>query len=109
MLLKFLLQDICFTEIYGSSEREVAAVEFDSRKVVNGALFVAQRGVAVDGHQFSDSAVAAGAGVVASGNAADEGALPPASAALFPCGLQLRLHGLCAGRRPVWQRSADER
>ncbi len=64
MLLKFLLQDICFTEIYGSSEREVAAVEFDSRKVVNGALFVAQRGVAVDGHQFIDSAVAAGAGVV---------------------------------------------
>jgi UDP-N-acetylmuramoyl-tripeptide--D-alanyl-D-alanine ligase len=37
------------------------AVEFDSRKVGPGALFVAFAGEKVDGHDFADTAVAAGA------------------------------------------------
>jgi UDP-N-acetylmuramoyl-tripeptide--D-alanyl-D-alanine ligase len=36
-------------------------VEFDSRKVAPGALFVAFAGEKVDGHDFADTAVAAGA------------------------------------------------
>ncbi|MCM1067710.1 MAG: UDP-N-acetylmuramoyl-L-alanyl-D-glutamate--2,6-diaminopimelate ligase [Muribaculaceae bacterium] len=42
----------------------VCAVTADSRMVRPGTLFVAVRGVAVDGHQFIGKAVAAGASVV---------------------------------------------
>ncbi|MEV6692891.1 UDP-N-acetylmuramoyl-tripeptide--D-alanyl-D-alanine ligase [Micromonospora sp. NPDC051196] len=38
-----------------------AGVEFDSRKVTSGGLFVAFDGEKVDGHDFADSAVQAGA------------------------------------------------
>ncbi|PZM91204.1 MAG: UDP-N-acetylmuramoyl-tripeptide--D-alanyl-D-alanine ligase [Actinobacteria bacterium] len=41
--------------------RVTEAVEFDSRKVRPGGLFVAFRGEKVDGHDFAASAVAAGA------------------------------------------------
>ena len=35
----------------------VKSVEFDSRKVNEGSLFVAQKGVTVDGHKFIDKAL----------------------------------------------------
>ena len=61
MLLSFLLKDICVSDICGTIEREVSSIEFDSRKVSSGALFVAQKGVAIDGHKFITSAIDAGA------------------------------------------------
>ncbi|MDV6013477.1 UDP-N-acetylmuramoyl-tripeptide--D-alanyl-D-alanine ligase [Haloechinothrix sp. LS1_15] len=48
------------------SERVTAGVEFDSRKIAEGGLFVALPGERVDGHSFAAAAVAAGAsGVLA--------------------------------------------
>jgi UDP-N-acetylmuramoyl-L-alanyl-D-glutamate--2,6-diaminopimelate ligase len=48
----------------GSTQIQVNAVHFDSRKVQPGDLFVATKGVQVDGHQFIDKAIAAGAKAV---------------------------------------------
>ncbi|TMM48801.1 UDP-N-acetylmuramoyl-tripeptide--D-alanyl-D-alanine ligase [Qipengyuania marisflavi] len=44
-----------------SCDFQVAGVEMDSRDVVNGDLFVALRGEAMDGHRFVDKAFANGA------------------------------------------------
>ena len=41
--------------------RVSAGVEFDSRKIVPGGLFVAFQGSTVDGHEFASGAVASGA------------------------------------------------
>ena len=43
---------------------EVKNIQFDSRKVENGSMFVATRGTAVDGHMYVTNAVEAGAIVV---------------------------------------------
>ena len=44
-----------------SHDFQVAGVEMDSRDVVNGDLFVALRGEAMDGHRFLEKAFANGA------------------------------------------------
>ena len=54
-------------EVLGSTEREVSALVFDSRKVAekgDGVVYVAQRGTQTDGHLYIPQAVAAGARVV---------------------------------------------
>jgi len=43
---------------------DVKEIAFDSRKVVNNTLFIAQRGVQVDGHMYIDKAVTLGATVI---------------------------------------------
>ena len=45
----------------GAGEVPVRSVEFDTRRVTPGALFVALRGERVDGHDFAAAAAAAGA------------------------------------------------
>ncbi|MBR6493645.1 MAG: UDP-N-acetylmuramoyl-L-alanyl-D-glutamate--2,6-diaminopimelate ligase, partial [Paludibacteraceae bacterium] len=64
MLLKELLSVIKPLEIIGSTDIEINAIHFDSRKVGKGDLFVAQVGTAVDGHTFIDGCVAQGAAAV---------------------------------------------
>ena len=60
MKLKEIIKGIdC--EIKGSAEVEVKEIQFDSRRVSQGTAFVAQRGTKVDGHDFIDGAVDAGA------------------------------------------------
>lgn len=61
--LNRLLGAISALEIRGEikEREEVSAVEYDSRKVKSGALFVAIRGLKTDGHQFIEKAVEAGA------------------------------------------------
>ena len=61
MLLSELLTAIEPIEVIGSTEKEIKGLHFDSRKVGQGDLFVAQVGTAVDGHTFIDGCVEKGA------------------------------------------------
>lgn len=51
-------------EVIGDVALKVGDVQFDSRKVRRGSLFVAQRGTIVDGHNYIGAAVAQGAAAV---------------------------------------------
>ncbi len=64
MLLSELLSVIQPIEIIGSTDKEIKGLHFDSRKVGEGDLFVAQVGTAVDGHTFIDGCVAKGASAI---------------------------------------------
>jgi len=46
------------------SDMEISGIAYDSRKVVPGFLFVAIKGMSNDGHDYAESALAAGASVV---------------------------------------------
>ncbi|MCR4659376.1 MAG: UDP-N-acetylmuramoyl-L-alanyl-D-glutamate--2,6-diaminopimelate ligase [Bacteroidales bacterium] len=46
---------------YGPVTQQIATVEFDSRRVAPGCLFVAQRGTRTDGHAYIDRAISQGA------------------------------------------------
>lgn len=52
MKLSQLLSAITIEEVIGNEEVEITSLECDSRKIGLGSLFVAVRGVNVDGHRF---------------------------------------------------------
>ncbi|MGC4190875.1 MAG: UDP-N-acetylmuramoyl-L-alanyl-D-glutamate--2,6-diaminopimelate ligase [Thermomicrobiales bacterium] len=56
-----LLADLDAVTMVGEGDPEIAFVEYDSRLMAPGALFVALRGSDFDGHAFAAKAVAAGA------------------------------------------------
>ena len=60
-LLKDILYKVSVNTIYGDTNLEISQIDFDSRAVKEGSLFVAQRGVSVDGHSFIDKAIRLGA------------------------------------------------
>lgn len=62
--LKELLDGIEILEMNGKEDLSVQSVHFDSRKIGKGDMFVAQRGVNVDGHAYINKAVELGATVV---------------------------------------------
>ena len=76
MLLSELLSVIQPIEIIGSTDKEIKGLHFDSRKIGEGDLFVAQVGTAVDGHSFIDGCVAKGATAVV---LSDRAYLPPST------------------------------
>jgi len=59
-----LLAQVAVLDSVGDLGIEVGQVRFDSRAVQPGDVFVAVRGVAVDGHQFIDKAIEQGATAV---------------------------------------------
>lgn len=59
--LEQLRQRLPQARVDGDTEREISAIEIDSRAVVPGALFVALRGTQTDGHRYVGQAVANGA------------------------------------------------
>ncbi|WP_303317018.1 UDP-N-acetylmuramoyl-L-alanyl-D-glutamate--2,6-diaminopimelate ligase [Flavivirga abyssicola] len=65
MVLKDILYKVSINAVVGSTSVSVGAVDFDSRKITSGGLFVAIRGNIADGHDFIDVAINNGAiGVV---------------------------------------------
>jgi UDP-N-acetylmuramoyl-L-alanyl-D-glutamate--2,6-diaminopimelate ligase len=64
MILADLLQHINCLENYGTTGIEVTRIQFDSRKVTQGTVFVATRGTATDGHDFIGMAIENGATAV---------------------------------------------
>jgi len=64
MILSELLSVIEPIAIIGDKNKEIKGLHFDSRKIGQGDLFVAQVGTAVDGHTFIDGCVAQGASAV---------------------------------------------
>ncbi|QCX53072.1 UDP-N-acetylmuramoyl-L-alanyl-D-glutamate--2,6-diaminopimelate ligase [Elizabethkingia sp. JS20170427COW] len=64
MLLEKILYRIPVLETLGNQNRDVSQIVFDSRKVSENSMYVAMRGVAVDGHQFIPAAIANGSIVI---------------------------------------------
>lgn len=60
-LLKDILYGVSVEAVVGSTATEIEQIEFDSRRVGEGSLFVAQRGLNFDGHEFIDGAIEKGA------------------------------------------------
>ena len=61
MKLSQLVQGLDFTLDAGSLDVEISALEYDSRKVVPGGLFVCLTGFQTDGHDYIPKALKAGA------------------------------------------------
>lgn len=64
MRLGDLLVGVATEVVTGSLDIEITGIQFDSRKVCKGNLFVAQVGTAVDGHTFVDSCIEKGAAAI---------------------------------------------
>jgi UDP-N-acetylmuramoyl-L-alanyl-D-glutamate--2,6-diaminopimelate ligase len=60
-LLSDILYKVRLEEVVGSTHMAITSVEFDSRKVKKGSLFIATKGNAVDGHTFIQKAIDLGA------------------------------------------------
>ena len=68
MILNELLSVITPKQVVGKTDINITDVQFDSRKVSDGNLFVAQVGTAVDGHQYIASCVDKGAKAIVLSN-----------------------------------------
>ncbi|MCB0637667.1 MAG: UDP-N-acetylmuramoyl-L-alanyl-D-glutamate--2,6-diaminopimelate ligase, partial [Lewinella sp.] len=64
MKLPTLLHGIATLAVNGNTAVDVSRVDFDSRQVAPGSLFVAVKGTQTDGHAYIDKALAQGATVV---------------------------------------------
>ncbi|XRE42779.1 UDP-N-acetylmuramoyl-dipeptide--2,6-diaminopimelate ligase [Tenacibaculum discolor] len=62
--LKDILYKVAVKEVYGNTDIDIKNIQFDSRQVQEDDVFVAQKGVTVDGHQFITKAVSLGAKTV---------------------------------------------
>ena len=62
--LQNILYKVNLISVHGSLDKEIAAVVFDSRKMVEHAAFVAVKGVQADGHLFIEKAILNGATVI---------------------------------------------
>lgn len=62
--LKDILFGVSLRSLSGNRDEQVAGIAFDSRKVKEGYLFVAIKGLTVDGHDYIEKAIALGAKVI---------------------------------------------
>jgi len=62
--LQNILYKVNLISVQGSLDKEIAAVVFDSRKMVEHSAFVAVKGVQADGHVFIEKAILNGATVI---------------------------------------------
>ncbi len=64
MLLKDILYKVSLLATSGEMNIPIEKVQFDSRKVADGDLFVAVKGTQVDGHNYIRAAVEKGASAI---------------------------------------------
>jgi UDP-N-acetylmuramoyl-L-alanyl-D-glutamate--2,6-diaminopimelate ligase len=64
MQIEEILKGIDIISLTGGKNTFISNIEFDSRKVTGGSLFVAVKGYKSDGHDFINEAVASGASAV---------------------------------------------
>lgn len=60
-LLSDILYKVRLEEVAGSTHMAISSVVSDSRKVKKGSLFIASRGMTVDGHRYIQTAIESGA------------------------------------------------
>ncbi|MEM6642049.1 MAG: UDP-N-acetylmuramoyl-L-alanyl-D-glutamate--2,6-diaminopimelate ligase [Bacteroidota bacterium] len=63
-ILKDILFGVSLRSLHGHREQTISGIAFDSRKVKQGFLFVAIKGLTVDGHRFIGQAIDLGAKVI---------------------------------------------
>jgi UDP-N-acetylmuramoyl-L-alanyl-D-glutamate--2,6-diaminopimelate ligase len=61
MRLKELIKNLDVISIAGNTDVEVAGIAYNSRKVVEGGMFVCIDGFSTDGHKFAEAAIENGA------------------------------------------------
>lgn len=61
MKISKLIDQLKYISIHGSRDLEINTIAFDSRKVIDSTLFVAIKGVNLDGHEYIETAIKAGA------------------------------------------------
>jgi UDP-N-acetylmuramoyl-L-alanyl-D-glutamate--2,6-diaminopimelate ligase len=61
MVLREILYKVNIRSVAGSTDIEIKDAQIDSRRVTPGSLFIAVKGVEVDGHQFIAKAIEQGA------------------------------------------------
>jgi UDP-N-acetylmuramoyl-L-alanyl-D-glutamate--2,6-diaminopimelate ligase len=59
-----ILKSIEVLRVQGSTDQNLTAIAFDSRKILPGVLFAAVKGTQSDGHDYIEQAIAAGATAV---------------------------------------------
>lgn len=64
MKLKEVLYKVAIEAVHGSTDVEVNAIHFDSRKIGKDDIFVAIKGTVSDGHDYIDKAISFGASVI---------------------------------------------
>ena len=64
MKLKKICEEIEYTLLQGSMETEVRDINYDSRKIAQGTMFVCMVGAVTDGHKYIPDAIEKGASVI---------------------------------------------
>ena len=64
MTIKHLLEKLEYTCVQGSLDKEITAVVYDSRKIVDGCMFICIEGANFDGHSVAAEVVGKGATVL---------------------------------------------
>ncbi len=62
--LKDILYRVAVEAVYGSTDKEIESIAFDSRSVAVNGLFVAMKGTQSDGHQYIEQVIAKGVSVI---------------------------------------------
>ena len=71
MQLKEIIRDLQILSSQGTLEKEITQIDFDSRKVSTGSLFVAVKGTQNDGHAYIGKAIQNGATAIIAEDAPD--------------------------------------
>ena len=66
MLLQYLVENLEDKEVIGDLNIPINKIEYDSKKIEKGDLFVAIKGLTEDGHEYINEAIEKGAAAVIS-------------------------------------------